>query len=832
MKKAIAFISTLALCLSFFGIFMLSAVSPESGSIQSFDLNGLTNRSGMQVAYGVVKDGFTCTKVEKDDSLNWRGLYLSGGCSIDLSVYKYIVLDCYYEYTDGVMPTGSPLFNAITIDGDSGKGKPLSPAERDTGYVSGKQPLVVNRWNHFVFSLSQIDSQYQSITYGGFQFCSQDHYGDNSADYRVYIRSIKAVASLEDAVNDTVVYRGTQGSVSLVVGSTQNIRFLATIDEIETTYSKVGMEITATISQNLRNWDISSNQVYTAVLGMGNSETYSAADLSGKYLIAVELNNVPVGEEIVFTVTPYILDKNRGKIYGGSYKVKYGEDGQYQDTGSMDTDQVQFVNPTYLSNLDTIAKTKKDAILSAVSDVSHVIGTTYYVSTNGNDANDGKTPQTAWKSVSKVNSANLIAGDAVLFQRGGMWRGGIIGKSGVTYSNYGEGALPILNGSARNYADPTLWVETGVSNVYRCTQTLENVGIMAFDHTLSEIGKYDERVGKILFHDSRDTAWYEHLGKDRLDARDLDEDLEFYSDIANKTLYLYSENGNPGVRFSSIEIGENTFLFKLGADWCGHDITIDGLHFRYCGAHAVNGGGNGSANITVRNSVFAYVGGSVMDYNASTGKATALFGNAIQIYGHTENLNVENNWCYQIYDTGITFQTSSRADSDVNYRNIQIVNNLVEYCHWSIEYYNQKSTTRERTIKDVRIAGNMCRFGGMGWGTQYRREIYTESMARSASAALLCSWGVTDNTENFNVTNNIFDRCSGWLGLIYLPTPGSGNEFGDKKISFSGNILVQNLSESFIRTYGTTYLAKNSVIAVKNTLGDATAKIILVLDKQ
>jgi hypothetical protein len=45
---------------------------------------------------------------------------------------------------------------------------------------------------------------------------------------------------------------------------------------------------------------------------------------------------------------------------------------------------------------------------------------TYYFAASGNDANNGTSASTPWKTLSKLNSvfSSLIAGDKVLFNRG------------------------------------------------------------------------------------------------------------------------------------------------------------------------------------------------------------------------------------------------------------------------------------------------------------------------------------------------------------------------------------------------------------------------------
>jgi len=84
---------------------------------------------------------------------------------------------------------------------------------------------------------------------------------------------------------------------------------------------------------------------------------------------------------------------------------------------------------------------------------SAAAGRTFYVdATGGDDAQDGLTPETAWRSLTKVNHAPLAPGDRVLFRRGQTWRGQLVPQSGdasgvITYGAFGEGPKPVLLGS-------------------------------------------------------------------------------------------------------------------------------------------------------------------------------------------------------------------------------------------------------------------------------------------------------------------------------------------------------------------------------------------------
>src|SRR5205809_111882 len=81
-------------------------------------------------------------------------------------------------------------------------------------------------------------------------------------------------------------------------------------------------------------------------------------------------------------------------------------------------------------------------VLSAMS----ASAATFYVSPSGNDAANGQSEATAWKTVSKVNATTFNAGDTILFQRGGEWRealnastSGAVGNP-ITYDAYGPAA--------------------------------------------------------------------------------------------------------------------------------------------------------------------------------------------------------------------------------------------------------------------------------------------------------------------------------------------------------------------------------------------------------
>ena len=81
--------------------------------------------------------------------------------------------------------------------------------------------------------------------------------------------------------------------------------------------------------------------------------------------------------------------------------------------------------------------------------------TNYYLSNNGNDNQSGTSPNTAWRSIDKLNAriTTIGAGDTIFFRRGDIFRGEIIhntnGAKGnpTVYSAYGTGDLPVITGA-------------------------------------------------------------------------------------------------------------------------------------------------------------------------------------------------------------------------------------------------------------------------------------------------------------------------------------------------------------------------------------------------
>ncbi len=495
-------------------------------------------------------------------------------------------------------------------------------------------------------------------------------------------------------------------------------------------------------------------------------------------------------------------------------------DGKYVLTGTSAKDYIPALHeqsanlkaPAIREGVDVIAEQMKKDILNTPN-TADIYGDkmgkmVYYISEkNGNDENDGKSPETAWKTPAALgkNVKFPQQGTTFLFERGGIYRGQVTSYHGAIYGSYGEGPKPLMLQSAKNYADPALWVETEYPNVWKCTEQLINVGVIGFDHDLQDYSEdtYNELYGLIMNKDTR--------GFDG--AHELCGDLQFYSELNGSTgkagdLFVYSTKGNPGSRFKSIEIGEKIDIF----DGSPKNIIIDNLSLKFTGGHGIGFGT--TENVTVTNCVFSWLGGSVLKINED--KRATNYGNAVEIYGGCDGYLVENNWMYQIYDTAVTHQRSS-STGNCYQGNVQYLKNLMEYVYWGIEFYNAPPTAEQlgnakdnytRLTENVTSAYNILRLGGYGWG----------SITRYRGSQLYCGSTLSEQ-KNCKAEYNIYDRAAGNL----LSLPSNATEVQDS------NIYIQTLGKPWGRLRTNTYTCDfESATSIEKYWGDKNAVVIVI----
>ena len=351
-------------------------------------------------------------------------------------------------------------------------------------------------------------------------------------------------------------------------------------------------------------------------------------------------------------------------------------------------------------------------------------GLTYYVSADGDDAADGLSPATAWKTLDKVNKAILGFGDKILFRRGDIFRGHLEPKSGresdpIVYGAFGEGDKPVMEPSY-DASSPQAWKE--VQKGLWCCEQPSN----------------DELGNIILDHGESGCAW-------KVDRRDqISKDLHFCWVREDNAVYMKSPV-NPGERFSSIELAEKQHVISQAK--C-HDVVYDGLWLRYGAAHGI--GGSRVKRIVIRNCDVSWIGGSSLYFdNAGRG---VRYGNGIEFWSWASDILVENCRIWECWDAGITNQ--SNVDEVVQ-KNIIYRGNEIWNCEYSYEYWQQGEGAKTENIV---FENNICRNAGSGWGHLQRW---------NPNAAHLMFYDTTADTKGFIIRGNTFTRAEDYCIRLF-----------------------------------------------------------------
>ena len=522
-------------------------------------------------------------------------------------------------------------------------------------------------------------------------------------------------------------------------------------------------------------------------------------------------------DEIICATSP--LEENKWfysskNDAGNSYILPAGEGSAKDYIVSLYNQAGALTGQAVRDGVEVIVDRMREDILSTPNTLEiyadKITGNKYYISESGNDTKGVGSVKNPFRSFAGLKSKiTLRAGDAVLFERGGVYRGSISVTKGVVYGAYGEGNKPLILQSKKNYADPALWQETEWENVWVCTDILTNVGVIGFDHDMQD---YSEDTYNELYGITMNKNLFGFDG-----PHELCGDLQFYSELNGGVnnpgeLYVYSTEGNPGKRFSSIEIGEKKDIVTGAAN----DVIIDNLSFKFTGAHGMGGAG-GCKNRTVTNCVYSWLGGSILSLDFHGNGSPVNYGNAVEIYGACSGYYVKNNWMYQIYDTAVTHQRSA-STGDCIQENVLYSENLMEYVYWGIEFYNSPPTAEQlngaedtytRITRNVVSEYNLLRLGGYGWG----------SIVRHRGCSLYCGSTLSENYDCYS-RYNIFDRANGNL----LNLPKNSNEIADK------NIYIQHSGQLLGNLKGVnTVCDMNALTHLSERWGDKNA-IAVVID--
>lgn len=361
-----------------------------------------------------------------------------------------------------------------------------------------------------------------------------------------------------------------------------------------------------------------------------------------------------------------------------------------------------------------------DSILSAESEIVHsdtyipgetYTGTAYYVSNDGDDGNDGRTPETAWRTLDRVLDANgyygrteLKPGDAVFFRRDDTFRlnetqdGAFdVMISDLTLSAYGEGDKPIITGSSENGAGTEKWklvYEDGTGKkIWQFYRDMIDVSMLVLNDGENVTTRVYEYYTDDGYVSCEMDGWWMHTD-DCLTLKDellpleesMTEDLSiisrpkrFGTDMGASgvgPLYFRCDSGNPGEIYSSIEFSE---YYIRGLVWLrATGVVFDNLSFR-CGGNSFMKNGLQWKEITdthIQNCEFAYGGGCVTWYRFLPDGKPFMEPQGDGIYNIVRNTLIQKNYFHDMMSTTVTYEGDDFNDMDAVDGNYHFLNNV------------------------------------------------------------------------------------------------------------------------------------------------------------
>lgn len=488
-----------------------------------------------------------------------------------------------------------------------------------------------------------------------------------------------------------------------------------------------------------------------------------------------------------------------------------------------------------MNEIATLVEERKQNILNNNESVS-CTGIAYYVSNTGDDNNDGTSPETAWATLDKVKNHQYGRGDAVYFERGGIWRGAAgYFYDTVTIAAYGEGDKPRIYGSPENGANADLWdlyIDEDGMKIWKYNGTnLDCAGIVLND---------GEDVARRVY------SWYD--GQNYYDSANLSspfdmkvalcEDLYFYCDIEMEKgslpirpdvdelpvqIYLRCDKGNPGELYNSIEFISKVVTEDVAMFAFGPDCVMDNICIMYNAGTAVSM--TEYDNFTIQNCEFGWCGTRLEVFNEQVEDEAAIWtdGNVIQLIG--SNCVVKNNYIHDVDGGGISFELGGDISDRAPFKGNRFTGNLIERCGDPLYIRNNDpDEVIEKAFGDMEIDDNYVIDTGYGWYENQPSYINPAFHIGESQNALNFYGGIEGEENSIRVTNNIF--CRSYHGLLYFK-PGIDVPY------FEGNIFIQNYGETVVET-ADTMLKATQAEEIKDILTriDIHAEEVRVLEPQ
>ncbi len=363
-----------------------------------------------------------------------------------------------------------------------------------------------------------------------------------------------------------------------------------------------------------------------------------------------------------------------------------------------------------------------------------------YFSNAGDDAADGFTPATAWKSLEKL-ACDLPSGGEARLRRGDVFYGRVRLKSGLdaahhtVLTSYGEGPDAEIHAYKIAKPDPAVWTPTGTNNLWR----LDLADFSKFD------GNHMTKDGNVGFLKVDGTIYG---NKHFRDAAKLKKQWDFIDD--RRSITVWSEK-NPALLAKSIQFAPN-----MGTIPFVNHMTLSNIVVRGTGAHGSSGVG---VDILISNCGFHEIGGSCL---VGYGDGITRYGNGVECWAGSSDVRVERCSFSEIYDTAFTMQGDNPSRS---WENTHVVDCVFSNCTQCTELWASKCKPGIG-MKNCTFLRNRCVDTGRGWAWESRPD--------KANATPLLMYHMGTEICDYLVKDNIFINSRGYLifksgGLADLP---------------------------------------------------------------
>lgn len=319
---------------------------------------------------------------------------------------------------------------------------------------------------------------------------------------------------------------------------------------------------------------------------------------------------------------------------------------------------------------------------------------THYVSSAGDDQNDGLTPQTAWATIQKANMSLPKDRSIVLFRRGDTFYGELNLPFGCEVGAYGTGDRPVLTMfKLLNQANGWMEHSHGVWKIdlgspethsgYTATNDA-NIGFLMVDNVMKPALKFDLS--------GLTSVW------------------DFYCDIPNHTLFVATPD-NPTSLASEIKAAPNGNTYGASGTVIScerGENNVHDVHVTGSGGCGIRGSGR---DVRIHGCVIDYIGGSeLLGFYAKN----ARYGNGIENWPNVMRWTIENNEIAHVYDVAWSPQGRSLQGSPVSWQDLVVRDNYIHDCGQTIELWSESSNTESPGFVRIRFEGNRCERAGYG----------------------------------------------------------------------------------------------------------------------